>query len=67
MQITITLNSPAIQEKFDRGGIIEIADVLNKELGYSTTYVGLAHDIDQKVGEVYDENGNVAGTWEVRG
>lgn len=53
MEIKITLDSAAIQERYDRGGDNEIAQILNDILGYS---------IDKTV---YDENGNEAGTWEV--
>lgn len=60
MEIKITLDSPAIQERYDRGGVFEIAQILNNDLGYS------AMTSDHPVtNTVYDENGNEAGTWEV--
>lgn len=63
MEITITLDSPRIQEKFDRGGATEIVKLLNEVLGYGQPKAnGLIHS---RNGDVYDENGNIAGTWEI--
>lgn len=60
MEIKITLDSPAIQERFDQGGIEEINKILNEELGFNFGFTGT------NGGDVLDENGNVAGKWEVR-
>lgn len=73
MEIKIKLDSPAIQERFDRGGIIEIAELLNDIFGYGigpedagrSSETPVIERNSWKGGDVYDANGNVAGSWEV--
>lgn len=69
MEIKITLDSAALQERFDRGGVTEVAQFLNAELGYHVnTKTGRGPGRVTTVEcEVLDANGNVAGSWEVRG
>lgn len=60
MEIKIQLSSARLQEKLDRGGSAEIAKILNDELGY-----GFPKDPIHGGGEVWDENGNAVGSWEL--
>lgn len=62
MEIKITLDSAAIQERFDRGGMQEMLPVLNDELGFG---IKDRTSLSKGLGEVYDQNGNVAGKWEI--
>lgn len=60
MEIKITLDSRNLQDKFDRGGPLEIVKALNEDL-----YIqGSDRSPMQMNGDVWDEFGT-CGTWEI--
>lgn len=62
MEIKITLDSPTIQERFDRDGPDAIMETLNVGLGFIRVEGKVLTD---HFGDVVDVNGNIAGTWEI--
>lgn len=61
VEVRITLRSPKFQEMFDKGAADKITESLNNELGFN--YIDSVSD----KGEVFDTNGTIIGTWELKG